>query len=142
MSQLKKFEASYKNLINALPRSLPDGFIDINQNLLRSLNLLEGTELTTAKLTSNFLFHVNEQSDKITLFNDNFIVWVVPCLLHSGSMTYAFIALNKPSSSQFELAFTAKGSYNSSKIVLRVLDYYLNEIKENESILHKLHENS
>ncbi|MDF2578206.1 MAG: hypothetical protein K0S74_1690 [Chlamydiales bacterium] len=137
MSPITKFEASYKSLIESLPDSIPDGVIHINLELLHSLNLLDhNNKLKNIDNHNQFKFQVNEGSDKLTLYNEKFVVWVVPQLVDYQPTTFALVALNNSvGPATLELVFAATGVYNSSKIVLRVLGHYLNEIYENESMI-------
>ena len=48
------------------------------------------------------------------------------------------IALNHEEQPQLEIAFSTSGVYNSSRLVLRVLEKYLQEIQETEDTLKSL----
>jgi hypothetical protein len=53
-------------------------------------------------------------------------------------LTYTLIALNRGDCEpQLEVAFIASGVYNSSKLVLKVLEKFLIEIQETETTLAK-----
>jgi len=79
-----------------------------------------------------------ESEEKLTLVNDEFIVWIVPEKLKSSSITFTLIALNKENDIQLELAFTTRGIYNNSHLVLRLLEKYLIDIQNTEEQLAKL----
>ncbi len=83
-------------------------------------------------------FHVIETEEKITLINEQYIVWIVPGKIDNVSITYTMIALNLPTEAKLELVFSTSGVYNTSKLVLRVLEKYLSEIQENEDFMSRL----
>jgi len=131
-------ETCYKRYIQNITKWLPDGIIDVNLELLHKLNLLHfhSRELDDSALTR--YFHVVESEDKLTLANDEFVVWIVPEKLEDISVTYTLIGLNKNNDVQLELAFKTSGIYNNSHLVLRILEKYLLEIQGTEDILSKL----
>ena len=134
-------EACYKKYINDISRWLPDGIIDVNLNILHELNLLNFHKPGAADSALTRYFHVVESDDKLTLVNDDFIIWIVPEKFETVSLTYTLIALNKENDIQLELAFTTSGIYNNSHLVLRLLEKYLMEIQNTEEQLAKLQGN-
>ena len=57
----------------------PDGFINVNLQLLQELGLLSNSELEISDPESlSQQFHVIETSEKVTLFNKQFAVWIIP----------------------------------------------------------------
>lgn len=135
MDKISALDTVYENIITHLVAMVPDGIIDVNLDLLRELGLLqepmEATSLTR-------YFHVIETPEKITLFNESYVVWVVPTLLDGESVTLVLIALNNVSLERPEMAFIVSGVYNTSKMVLRVLEKFLHNIQETEDVLTKL----
>jgi hypothetical protein len=62
----------------------------------------------------------------------------VPDLSKQGGATYAFIALNQTDQDPLpQTAFSAIGVYNTSHLVLKVLEKYLIEIQETEKLIHR-----
>ncbi|HEV8051276.1 MAG TPA: hypothetical protein VGP47_02195 [Parachlamydiaceae bacterium] len=135
-------EACYKRYMHDISKWLPDGVINIDLEVLHELNLLnfhtQGPE--NASLTR--YFHVVESEEKLTLVNEEFIVWIVPEKQEINPVTYTLIALNKDDEVRLELAFTTSGIYNNSHLVLRLLEKYLLEIQNTEEQLAKLEERS
>ena len=134
-------EEVYKEFIHHLPVFLPDGIIDVDLALLHEHNILgKGKSKTTDDI--KYYFHIIETQEKITLFNDDFVVWIVPQSFQSQSITLTLVARIQESieNPNLELAFTNEGVYNTSQIVLQVLEHFLEEIKENDLCLNHLGE--
>jgi len=113
----------------------PDRLLQVNLELLQRLDLLNFFHAPPHESAFTQYFQVAETPDKITLLNDDFIIWIVPELVDMTPVTYTFIALNDDGNPELELTFVTKGVYNSSKLVMRVLEKLLVEIKENEDLL-------
>lgn len=133
MYNASHLEKHFKNYMLNLTKWLPEGIIPIDIETLHNFGLLNYSQNQDSTLTR--YFHVIESNEKITLINDQFIVWIVPDNSDGHSMTQVLIALNKKGIPQLELAFVASDVYNTSKLVLRLLEKFLFEIQENEDIL-------
>ncbi len=138
MDNISVLEECYKKYVNDLGAWLPEGIADVNLKLLDELELLDYYEEDSHDPELTRYFHVLETEEKITLINDEFVVWIVPDLSNEIPYTYTLIALNQPSHPKLEVAFTTTGVYNSSKLVLRVLEKYLKDIQENEDWISKM----
>lgn len=133
MQNPEELEIDYKKYINDLKRFVPDGVVDIDLSLLHELGLLSCEETTFAEdmsLTHNF--YVVESSDKLTLFNQKYVVWIVPQLVEQIPTTYTLIASNDKQQTHLEMVFATSGVYNHSNLVLRILEKFLEQIEENE----------
>ncbi len=138
MDKIAELDSSYEQFINRLPELIPDGIVQVDLKLLQKLGLLhEEVENDTSTSLTRF-FHVVESKDKITLFNDQFVIWIVPEKLDTEPHTLVLIALNSPPKPRLEMAFTISGIYNTSRLVLRVLERFLSEIQENEELITNL----
>lgn len=118
---------------------VPDGIIDVDLTLLQELELLNSEKSITeedSNLTQSF--YVIESPDKLTLFNQKFIVWIVPKLVDQLPKTFTLIALNENGKPHLEMVFTTSGIYNHSSLVLRILEKFLEQIEENEEELKKI----
>jgi hypothetical protein len=135
-------EACYKRYMNDISKWLPDGIIDVNLETLHDLNLLNFHHPLPPESALTRYFHVVETEEKLTLVNEEFIVWIVPEKLGNTSLTYTLIALNKEDDARLELAFTTSGIYNNSHLVLRLLEKYLLDIQNTEEQLAKLEKQS
>ncbi len=133
----KILEDRYQEFITHLNANLPDGIINIDLQVLQSLHLLDhlsSSEHSTDSVTS--YFQMIETSEKITLYNDHFAVWIVPEVTNNVPTTYSFIAkINNDFITKLENAFVTSGIYNSSYLVLRILEKILIEINENEELI-------
>ncbi|MBS0633966.1 MAG: hypothetical protein JSR37_00705 [Verrucomicrobia bacterium] len=141
MDKIAELDSSYEQFINRLPELVPDGILHVDLQLLQKLGLLhEETDIDNSSSLTRF-FHVVESKDKITLFNDQFVIWIVPEKINSEPHTLILVALNIPPKPKLEMAFSMSGIYNTSRLVLRVLEKFLAEIQENEDLLSNLLEN-
>ncbi|MEC7839632.1 MAG: hypothetical protein VX777_06300 [Chlamydiota bacterium] len=138
MDNISALEVCYKKYIKDLGSWLPEGVVDINLQLLYDMELLDyqNDDVHDSKLTR--YFHVLETEEKITLINDDFVVWIVPEIVNEIPCTYTLIALNSETLPKLELAFCTSGVYNTSKLVLRTLEKMLKDIQENEEWLAKI----
>lgn len=138
MDKIAELDSSYEQFMNHLPELVPDGIVEIDLQLLQKLGLLhEETEADSASSLTRF-FHVVESKDKITLFNDQFVIWIVPEKVNHEPHTLVLVAFNTHKKPKLELAFSMSGIYNTSRLVLRVLEKFLSEIQENEELLANL----
>jgi hypothetical protein len=143
MHNLAIIEEYYKKFSQNLSYWIPDGIFQVNLDLLHHFDLLHFQPLAQKKEEPVVRhFHIIESQEKITLVNDQYIVWIIPDQLNDLPVTYTLIALNKQDQDpQLEVAFIASGIYNSSKVVLKILEKFLAEIQDNEQQLSQL-ENS
>lgn len=133
MYNASDLEQYFKKFIKNLSKWLPEGVLVVDIEILHKLGLLNYHKSYDSTLTR--YFHVIESQDKITLINDQFIVWIVPENDEGLSKTYVLIALNAQGTPKMELAFMTSDVYNSSRLVLRLLEKFLFEIQENEDSL-------
>ncbi len=133
-----ELEEAYAQFTRNLSKWIPDGFVQIDLQLLQSLDLLHSdlAETDEDEDSLTYYFHVIESDDKLTLFNDEFVVWIIPDGDHAT--TYALIARATDSDLELEMGFAAAGVYNSSELVLKVLEQFLLEIKENEALIEAI----
>ena len=113
----------------------PDGIIDINLPVLYELGLLNCEEVPKdqRKLTQHF--HVIESNEKVTLFNDKFVVWILPRIIDEQPTTYTLVGVHQGKKPDLELVFHTTGVYNTPNFVLRILEHFLIEIQENNDVL-------
>jgi len=138
MDNLSNVEEYYKKVSRDILKWLPEGIQYVDLSLLNRFDLLDfyNQEKNDAALAC--YFHVIESKEKLTLINDQFIVWIVPEKINDMPITYTLIALNHEEDPQLEMAFASSGVYNSSRLVLRVLEKFLHEIQENEDVLFRI----
>lgn len=131
-------EECYKRYTQDISKWLPDGIIEVNLELLHKLDLLHYHTKDPNNCVLTRYFHVVESDEKLTLANDDFVVWIVPEKIDEVPMTYTLIALNKNNEIHLELAFATSGIYNNSHLVLRLLERYLLEIQNVDDYITKL----
>lgn len=109
--------------------AIPEGYADISEILS-----LPKPEWMPHSPTGDFI--ITESKDKLTLFNADFAVWLVPQLVDGEIMTRGYIALHHPEGGYtLEMAFKATGEYNESGLILEALHRYLVEIRDTEETL-------
>ena len=129
-----QIEEAYRGFTSDLPRCIHDGILSIDLQFLHDqglTNSLQGSDNEPDDLTQ--YFHVIESVEKVTLFNDQFIVWIIPKTEEEQPMTYVLIALNHPEKATLEIAFCTRGVYNTPRHVLRVLQHFLLDMLETEA---------
>jgi hypothetical protein len=139
MNNIERLEVCYKKFVKNLPKWLPEGMIDVDLPLLQQLNLLDFSEESVKEddaLTR--YFHVVETDEKITLVNEQFVIWIVPENQEEVAKTFTFIALNTGKEPVLEMVFFVSGVYNTSRLVLRVLEKFLHDIMENEEAMDQI----
>lgn len=134
-----ELEEQYLQIVQDLDQWNPEGIIEIDLHLLHELGLLnEIDELGKPEHPLTHYFYVIESAEKMTLFNDQFAVWIVPQMVDHEPITYGLIAVQSEDEVRLELVFAAMGVYNSSRIVLQVLEAFLEEIRETEEYLSRI----
>jgi hypothetical protein len=141
MYDLSLIEAYYDKFTKDLDLWNPEGFYSLNLTLLHHFDLLHFQPLSLQPQEANITryFHMIESPEKITLVNNDFIVWIIPERREQMPLTSILIALNdEVHDPRLEVVFVASGVYNTSKLVLKVLEKFLMEIQETENVLTHL----
>lgn len=137
-----QLEESYKEYTNNLGDFAHDGVINVDLHILHELGLL-GTlhedEDQVDDLTQ--YFHVIESVEKVTLFNEQFVIWIIPKTEQEVPTTYVLIALCQNEKPNLEIVFTTGGIYNTPKYVLKVLQHFLIDVLETEATLTSIEKN-
>lgn len=136
MQNPMQIEQVYKDFMSNLPKFAHDGILSINLSFLHDHGLLEalGTNEDDSEDLTQF-FHVIESPEKVTLFNEHFIVWIIPKMEQGQPVTIVLIASNQEEKAQLEIVFTTYGVYNSPRYVLKVLQHFLADMLETEETL-------
>ena len=134
-----KLEEAYTEFSENLAKWIPDGIINVNLNLLQELGLLSNEELEQNN-SDNLMhyFHVIETPDKVTLFNEKFAIWIVPKVEGENPTTLTFIATLRQDKPHLEIVFATSGVYNTPRFILKVLQHFLNEVIDTESIISNI----
>ena len=138
MDKIAELDSCYEEFMKNLPELIPDGIIEVDIHLLQKLELLTEEEIAAVSPTLTRFFHVVESKEKITLYNDQFVIWVVPEKIKDEPTTIVLIAINEESKLRLELCFATSGIYNTSRLVLRILEKLLAEIQETEEVISYL----
>ena len=134
-----QLEESFKEFSQNIQKWAPDGIIPVDLLLLEQLGLLNNAKIDRpASDTITHYFHVIETTDKVTLFNEQFAVWIVPHNAEDSSSTVTYIALIQGSRPHLEIIFTASGVYNTPKYILKILEHFLSEVLDTEAIISSI----
>lgn len=136
----QELEEVFQEYMADLSQHVPDGIYDVDLTLLYELDLLTAQEEGAEDDLLSYSFYVIESADKLTLYNQKFVIWILPKMVDGVATTYTLIAINEGDRPQLEMVFTTSGVYNHSNLVLRILEKFLAEIEENEQALYKLKE--
>lgn len=131
-----QIEELYQKFMGNLADWAHDGIISVDLQFLQEQNLLstlQDEQEEPDDLTQ--YFHVIESVEKVTLFNEQFVVWIIPRMEGDQPVTYVLIALNHPETAHLEIVFTTHGVYNTPRYVLKVLQHYLLDMLETEATL-------
>ncbi len=137
-------EKAYQEYVANLQDWAHDGIVNVDLPLLQECNILDSfhEENETADDLTQY-FHVIESIDKVTLFNEQFVVWIVPKMQEEIPATYVLIALRKEEGTpHLETVFTTQGVYNTPKFVLKVLQHFLVDMLETEATIDILKKKS
>ncbi len=138
-----QIEEVYRQFTSDLPHWAHDGILSVDLQTLYDQGLLESIQDENEEpddLTQ--YFHVVESVEKVTLFNEQFIVWIIPKMEGEQPMTLVMIALNHPGKPSLEIVFTTRGVYNTPRYVLKVLQYFLLDMLETEATLTSFEKNA
>jgi len=131
-----QIEEAYKGFMVDFPKSAHDGIIFINLQFLYDsglLNSIQDDQDDRENVTQ--YFHVVESPEKVTLFNEQFVIWIIPRVEKEIPMTYVLIALNHQDMLHLEIVFMSTGVYNTPRHVLKILQHFLLDVQETEAAL-------
>lgn len=140
MPNLSLLEEYYRKYIKSLSHWIPEGIFTIDLALLHRFDLLHARRPEYRDPSLSRYFQVIESPEKITLVNDDFVVWIMSDKIDLVPVTFTLIAVNTPHYSypKLEVAFVASGVYNSSRLILKVLEKFLMDIQETEELLKQI----
>ena len=135
-----QFEEAFIEFSQNLQKHAPDGVITVDLNLLYELGLLQNGKFDESASTDELMhyFHILETADKVTLFNEQFVVWILPKVVQEIPLTLTFIARLQMTKPNLELVFSTTGVYNSPKFILKVLEHFLTEVIDTEAIISSI----
>lgn len=135
-----QLEEAFAEFSQNLTKHAPDGIITVDLTMLHQLGLLKYDKLSRETTHEDLMhyFHVLETADKVTLFNKQFVIWILPKTNDSIPLTLTFIALFQNEKPHLELVFSTAGVYNSPKFILKVLEYFLSEVTDTEAIISSI----
>ncbi|MCH9612808.1 MAG: hypothetical protein S4CHLAM102_13070 [Chlamydiia bacterium] len=136
----QKLDKAFTKFMSDLGKWVQDGIIEVDLELLKKYGLLNKTEEEEKEMQKNFpfYFHVLEVPEKVTLFNNQFVIWIVPKVVNEVPTTFTLITLVNGDDLNLELVFSTTGIYNSPKYVLKVLRHLLTEVIDTEEEIASL----
>lgn len=140
MTNPLELDTAFETFMSNLPSFVPEGVIEVDLALLEEAGLLnfeEFEEQTTEESLPHY-FHVIETNEKVTLFNHQFGIWIVPQLAEDLPMTLVLISLITEDKPHLELAFSTEGVYNTPKLVLKLIRHFLSEVIDNEEAISSI----
>jgi hypothetical protein len=134
MIKPEKLDEFYSMFLEDPTYWVQDEIIKVDLENLKEFNLLNQSPEEEKLLQDQFpfYFHVLENNNKVTLFNNQFIVWIVPDVVDEKPKTTVMIALIKDEDLKLEIVFETDGVYNTPKYVLKTLRYFLTEVIDTE----------
>lgn len=135
-----QLEEAFTEFSQNLTKHAPDGVIPVDLNMLQDLGLLKHEKFDQATSHEDLMhyFHVLETADKVTLFNEQFVIWILPKMVQETSVTMTFIALLQNTKPHLELVFSTSGVYNTPKFILKVLEHFLTEVIDTEALISSI----
>jgi hypothetical protein len=131
-----RIEEMYKEFTTNLGKWAHDGIITVDLPFLQGSGLLSALQEGSQEpedLTQ--YFHVVESIEKVTLFNEQFVVWIIPRMEEEKALTYVLIASSQGEKVQLEIVFVTQGVYNTPRYVLKVLQHFLIDMLDTEATL-------
>ena len=143
MIKPEKLEEYFEKFLDDPAYWAQDGVIDVDLEMLKDWGLLNQTEEEEKLIQDQFpfYFHVLENNSKVTLFNNQFIVWIVPDIYEEKPCTTVLIALIKEDDLKLEIVYNTMGVYNTPKYVLKTLRHFLAEVIDTEEELSTFFDN-
>lgn len=139
MASIEELDAFFEYLQTNAAELLPDGLLDVNIKTLHALHLLSDDTPDTEPAPVAHLLQAIESGGKITLFNERFVLWIVPQQEAHPPTTVIYVAQRTEENGiKPELGFRTAGIHNRSKTILRLIDKFLTDIQETDSFLSKL----
>ncbi len=136
MLSIDEINAYYDFLTQHTSDLIPDGIIEVDVMLLQSLNILN-TSQPPGTPPAKELLQAIDSGGRITLFNNRFVLWIVPQNEISPPSTTVILARCDTNTIKPEIAFKTAGIHNQSKTILQLIDRYLIDIQETEEVLEK-----
>ncbi len=133
-------EEAFQEYSKDLSKWVPDGIIHVDLKLLNDLGLLNNAELehSVSDAHLNHYFHIIETPDKVTLFNEQFAIWIVPQLVEDNPSTMTLIALLQNNKPHLEIVYLTNGVYNTPKYILKILQHFITEVQDTEAVISSI----
>jgi hypothetical protein len=133
-------DEAYHAFISDLPRWIPEGISEVDLSLLEKTGLLhfETFEEKGGVEELPHYFHVIETAEKVTLFNHQFVIWIVPKVLGEIPTTIVLIGRVGKEKPHLEIVFSTKGVYNTPKLILKLLKHYISDVIDTEQAISSM----
>lgn len=141
MLSIDEINAYYAYMEQHTSDLIPDGVIDVDLKLLQSLDILNPNQ-PLGDSSAKELLQAIDSGGRITLFNDRFVLWIIPQSAILPPSTTVILARCTDKTIKPEVAFKTAGIHNQSKTILQIIDRYLIDIQETEEVLEKFEKSS
>jgi hypothetical protein len=133
-------EEAFQSFSKDPSKWIHDGIIQVDMKLLNELGLLNNAELeqSVSDAHLNHYFHIIETPEKVTLFNEQFAIWIVPELVEETPTTTTLIALLQSNKPHLEIVYVTSGVYNTPKYILKILQHFLAEVQDTEAVISSI----
>ena len=133
-------EEAFQEFSKNLSKWIPDGIIHVDLKLLNDLGLLNNAELehSVSDAHLNHYFHIIETPDKVTLFNEQFAIWIIPQVVEETPTTTTLISLLQTNKPHLEIVYMTSGVYNTPKYILKILQHFLSEVQDTEAVISSI----
>lgn len=138
MDRFEWLEASFEKWIEEAEGKGLDILYQVDMPLLERMGVVKEGSIVQDYPTGERKFSVIQGLDKMTLYNEQFVVWIVPQNVDDKAASLVWIAQFSKLSEGILMGFLAKGPLNNSKIVLRLLEAFLEEIEETDKLISNL----
>ncbi|MBI3211246.1 MAG: hypothetical protein HYZ47_00975 [Simkania negevensis] len=137
-----QLDQAYSDFITDLPRWIPEGISEVDLSLLEKTGLLHFETFEDKEGIDQLphYFHVIETSEKVTLFNHQFVIWIVPKLIDEIPTTIVLIGRINGDKPHLEIVFSTKGVYNTPKLILKLLKHYISDVFDTEQAISSMEE--
>lgn len=130
----------YNKIIKGVASIPKDEIVEVNQKFIDEIGIGQKDRLSTEKDRIQRRFHVVETNDRITLWNQYYVIWIIPNQMEEELKTIVLIADNRPKEPKLLNILFIKGIYNNSTFILQLIDQMLAELQENDQFIVDIEE--
>jgi hypothetical protein len=123
----ERCEERFREIMDLLSNGSSDFWVELDLSLLEELGVLSDFREANPFPPPRFELFISEE--KITLVSQQFVFWLLPMEEDDMWVTYAIIAGGLDDPPLLHQAVRARGVYNTSKMLMRMLGKYTQVIE-------------